>query len=160
MSHGETNTNSFRVPKRPYQYHSDQRAQSLFASLHQRVTDDKSRDALDFACKGVHFDFIKYLVTECGFDPSRNTASTFTYLLWACFSRRQQTKDVVAFLLDHGADIHARSGLRAWCLTPLLAAAKYSNLQTVRLLLDRGSKLNERATYGWMTLHSLAGATM
>ncbi len=56
---------------------------------------------------------------------------------------------VVAFLLDHGADVNARSGIpigqdgATW--TPLLAAANSGHKAMVELLLSRGADVNASA---------------
>jgi len=76
-----------------------------------------------------------------GLDVNAPDCRGWTPLHYAChfgFSRRQTKQaDAVRVLLDHGANIHARtvSGI-----TPLLLAVWCSNGPVVELLLDRGAR--------------------
>lgn len=69
-----------------------------------------------------------------------------TALMWA-FSR--DALDVARTLIDHGADIHARSDTG---FTPLLFAVREGNFDAVRLLLSRGADANEQASDGGSVL--------
>src|SRR5262249_39795751 len=70
-----------------------------------------------------------------GADPNKHNDANATALMWAAVDL-----DKTRVLLDHGADVNARSNdLR----TPLIiAATRQGNLQTVKLLLDRGANAN------------------
>lgn len=67
--------------------------------------------------------------------------------------------DVVAFLLDRGADIEARTtnpGLRG--VTPLHSAAAGGTTEVAVLLLERGADPNATQPGGWTALHQAAAA--
>ena len=87
-----------------------------------------------------------------------------TALMWAV---TQEDPEVVRLLLGHGADVRARSAshlLPSWLgtgnafeetvmlphrgSTPLLFAARYGRIDSVRLLLDAGADVNETAPNG------------
>jgi ankyrin repeat protein len=72
---------------------------------------------------------------KLGADPNRKNDANATALMWAAVDL-----DKTRVLLNHGADINATSNdLR----TPLIiAATRYGNAPTVRLLLDRGANPN------------------
>ncbi len=63
--------------------------------------------------------------------------------------------NVASALLDRGADVNARS-TNAMKNTPLHAAAAGSQVELVRLLLDRGADANSPQEAGWTALHSAA----
>lgn len=55
--------------------------------------------------------------------------------------------EIVKFLLDHGADVHARADFDnefSNC-TPLHVAMEHRNAPTIRLLIERGAKVNATA---------------
>jgi ankyrin repeat protein len=53
--------------------------------------------------------------------------------------------DVVHLLLDHGADVNAKTMGR---LTALLFASYYNHVDVVKVLLERGANVHERNEYG------------
>lgn len=66
--------------------------------------------------------------------------------LWAC---EYGYKDVVEFLLEHGADLLDQAGTNE---TALHWAVVAGNVAMIRLLLDRGASLEERNGYGGTAL--------
>jgi ankyrin repeat protein len=72
---------------------------------------------------------------KLGADPNKKNDANATALMWAAVDL-----DKTRLLLNHGADVNAVSNdLR----TPLIVAAtRYGNAPTVRLLLDRGANPN------------------
>ncbi|KAM7208307.1 ff7e848e-065a-48d5-bce0-8fa9aa0ca199, partial [Naviculisporaceae sp. PSN 640] len=78
--------------------------------------------------------------SHSGLDVNARDWWSWTPLHYAChfgFRRRQADQaDAVRMLLDHGADIHARSDSG---ITPLLLAVWCCNVPVARLLLDRGA---------------------
>ena len=92
-----------------------------------------------------------------------------TALMWAASERHPQ---IVRFLLDHGADIHAHTlapkrSIRSMYLfgggppslgfTPLLFAARVGDTDSMRILLDAGANVDDTAADG---LSALALATV
>lgn len=65
-----------------------------------------------------------------------------TALMWAV---AEQHLAVVRTLIDHGADVRARSNSG---FTPLMFAARTGDLDTARLMLARGADVNETASDG------------
>ena len=63
--------------------------------------------------------------------------------------------EMVALLLDWGADLHARNG---WGQTPLHEASRiYNNPEVVALLLDRGADVQAKNDESDTPLHEAAG---
>ncbi len=78
---------------------------------------------------------------KLGADPNRMNDANATALMWAA-SDLEKTK----VLLNHGADVNARSSDMR---TPLIIAARRpGNSATVKLLLDKGAKVNPNAHPG------------
>jgi ankyrin repeat protein len=57
-------------------------------------------------------------------------------------------EQVVALLLDAGADINARNQNDHWGTTPLHAAAHGNQAKVVRVLIDRGADLKAKNPHG------------
>lgn len=86
--------------------------------------------------------------------PKRATAYSkdgFTALHLAAFFGHAEA---VALLLDHGADIHARSENRRFpTVTPLHSAAAGRRTEAALALLERGADPNLTQAGGWTPLH-------
>jgi ankyrin repeat protein len=73
-------------------------------------------------------------------DPDQRDGGGVTPLMWAA---RHGAVDAMRALLDAGADPAARDTRNRW--TPLLHAVHTRQLAAVRLLLERGADVNQRA---------------
>ena len=61
--------------------------------------------------------------------------------------------DIVAFLLDAGADVHAHNSNEHWGTTPLHAAAHANQAGIAELLIDAGADVNAKDLNGRSPLH-------
>ena len=89
-------------------------------------------------------------------DPSRGAALSddgFTPLHLAVFAQREEAARV---LIEHGADVNARSAGQIARVPPLGTAAFVGSVAMARLLLDAGADVNGRAEGGFTALHSAA----
>jgi Fem-1 family protein b len=102
------------------------------------------------ACHG-HINVIKTLLAH-GADVNHTTASNsiYTPLRVACF---EGLLDVVALLLDRGADIHISNKFGNTCL---MIASYKGHLEVVKYLLEHGSRPNDRALCNATALHFAA----
>ncbi|HWE50672.1 MAG TPA: ankyrin repeat domain-containing protein [Bryobacteraceae bacterium] len=73
-----------------------------------------------------------------GADPNRKNDANVTALMWAA-TDPEKTR----VLLAHGADVNARSSDMRTAL--MIAARKQGNIAAVKLLLDKGAKVNPNA---------------
>ena len=108
-------------------------------------------DAVDAAALG-DVDRLKSLVgddPDCVHRPARDG---FFPLHVACFFADSRTVD---FLLDLGTDVSVVSG-PPMNLQPLHSAAAAGNLDSCRLLLERGANPDATQQGGWTPLHSAA----
>ena len=71
---------------------------------------------------------------KLGADPNKGNDANATALMWAATEM-----DKTRVLLDHGADVNARSSDMR---TPLMIAARPGNSAVVKLLLDKGANPN------------------
>lgn len=78
--------------------------------------------------------------------PGANRKQLQRGFLWACASG---CDGVVAFLLDHGAELSERADTGQ---TGLHWAVVGGNLSTIKLLIERGAPLEERNAYGGTAL--------
>jgi ankyrin repeat protein len=63
-------------------------------------------------------------------------------------------REVVRLLVGHGGDINA---IDTWGRTPLMWAAEYAEVETVRLMMDLGADVNrvsEPNMNGWQSYHT------
>ncbi len=98
------------------------------------------------ASKG-DFDEVKRLV-EAGADVNKHNyslGSTSGGATALHLAAQQGQLDVIEFLLDHGADINATTNMG---LTPLMRAGLFYRADSVRLLIDKGAKLDVVAKGG------------
>jgi len=89
-------------------------------------------------------------------DPSlldRRTDDGFPPLGYAIFFRHPS---LARALIERGADIHAVAE-NAQRVAPVHAAASVGDVETMRLLLDRGADPNARQQAGFVPLHAAAG---
>ena len=85
-------------------------------------------------------DLVRFLI-EHGADPNVEVDDGYTCLLTAIESEAAESVQVVAELIEAGADIHAR-GINGW--TPLHMAANRGHVEKARLLIDAGADVNCR----------------
>lgn len=122
---------------------------------------------LQIGCNSVGddiYDKVEYLLTRCGCDPNLAVEGGQTALHFA--SQYKNNHRIIALLLDNGADIHARFTDRSIHFrsayrnvrtgTALHIAAAYADRQVVQLLMDRGSRAEDKDQMGWTALHHAA----
>jgi ankyrin repeat protein len=86
---------------------------------------------------------------ERGADPNEANAAGATALMWAVHDLKK-----VKLLVSRGADVNAKSKEGR---TPLMIAARHSeSFETVRYLLERGAKANDRDVLGGTAMHAAA----
>ena len=101
--------------------------------------DTRGITPLLLAVFGRHTEVAKYLV-EKGAKVSEKGPGGMTALGLAC--NKQLSKEFISYLLDKGADPNAKD---ATGRTALLFVAGYGNLDTVRLLVEKGADVNLNA---------------
>ncbi len=117
-------------------------------------------DRLVDACKRGRAHSIVPLVTR-GANPNATTKVGISLLHWASAAGKN---DVIAALLDAGADIHSDKNSQAksasiWArqyhgdLQPIHVAAQHGHWETCRLLIARGANPNAREKSGHTPLH-------
>ena len=118
-------------------------------AIRQRTLEDvtylQSPDAmgntpLQTAIEFDHLDLVQFLLRQ-GADPNVKVDDGYTCLLTAIESNAEVSVEIVAALIEAGADIHAK-GTNGW--TALHMAAAYGQVSKARLLLDAGAHVNER----------------
>jgi len=97
-----------------------------------QVKDAGGRTPLHWACRGVHFEMLKFLV-EKGADVNAKDNEGMTPLHSLAEKAHSQG---IAFLLANKAEVNAQSGFRD---TPLHYAVQSGNADVVKLLLDNGA---------------------
>lgn len=108
-------------------------------------------DIFEAAALGKTMRVEELLAKDCGW-ASCYSADGFTPLHLACFYGHH---DVVAHLLERGADPRARSrNERAG--TPLHEAANTGQSDILMMLLAHGAGVNATDSYGWTALHFAA----
>jgi len=135
-----------------------QKLVSLGANPHQRMRNGNT--VLGCNCGSGHFDVVEYLLDHCGCDPMISSHDGWTALHSA--SRRKNNHRVIVKLLDNDADIHARLTVNddRNGNTSLHMAAQDADRQVVRLLLDRGSRAEDKNRMGRTALHLAAARVL
>jgi ankyrin repeat domain-containing protein 17 len=111
-------------------------------------TKKKEKELRNAACSGKIRD-VRKLLNDDTVNVNGKDSSGYTALHWACDCHHDK---IVKLLLDHGANIEARSERT----TPLMMACSEGHLSTIKLLLARGASVNAANTSGDTPLH-LAG---
>lgn len=103
-----------------------------------------------WAAENNHLDIAKSLLDE---DPSlvnSRDSDLYTPLHRACYNGHT---DMVKFLLNHNADIAARTE-DGWY--PIHSAARWNQAQVISILLEHGADINARTNSGQTPLHLAA----
>jgi ankyrin repeat protein len=110
------------------------KVESLLEAKPQLVQakDAGGRTPLHWACRGVHFEMLKFLV-EKGADVNAKDDDGITPLHSLAAKAHS---DGIAFLLAYKAEVNARSGFRD---TPLHYAAQSGNTDVVKFMLENGA---------------------
>lgn len=119
------------------------RVKELIESNPQSVStkDQTGRTPLHWACRGVHFEILKYLV-ENGADVNATDNNNVAPLL--SLVTRSHIEGI-GYLLTHKADVNIKSTNN---FTPLHYASGSGNLTLVKLLLDHGADHSVKAANG------------
>jgi len=114
----------------------------------QDVIDAKDKDGrtpLHWACRGVYYDILKYLV-EKGADVNAQDNNLVTPLISLA---NRNNIDGAKYLLTHNADPNIADNQKQ---TPLHYAAASGLFEMVKILLEYNAKLELRNSYGRTTL--------
>ena len=109
--------------------------------------DANGRTLIHWACRGVHFEVIKYLV-ENGANVNAKDNNMNTPLI--SISSRGHI-EAAKFLLDNGADIHAESN--EFSRTALFYSVLGGHTEVTELLLRKGAKVNINVGFGRTPLY-------
>jgi len=123
---------------------------SLGCNLPHR--DQSGKSALHISCSQGNYAVARYLLLEGGFTPNHVDNDGRTPLHVAVFTARKGHR-LVELLLNHGADIHATTTDTYHRQTPLHFAIRSGSLASIRMLLNRGSPLEDRDSRGRNSLH-------
>jgi len=115
----------------------------LFISSHHDIT--RYQPALA-AAEGGDLDTLKTLLQK---DPSLIQAKEWGSLTLLHLAVLHNQKETVAFLLDKGAEVNAKSSLD---ITPLHEAAQNGNKRIVEMLFAHGASINAVDGKGWTPL--------
>ena len=123
------------------------------------VVSDVGDTALMLAARTGKPDALKVLL-EHGADPNKTNNEGQTALMWAA---AEKNAAAIKTLIDHGADVNAQTyklpppspfqlifsaPFPSGGMTALLYAARQNDLESAKLLLDSGAKVNENAADG------------
>ena len=117
------------------------------------VGDDSTPDINNRVLKAAEVGDLETLTTLIATDPQLvncRDVDCYTPLHRACYNNHTE---VIKFLLQHGADIHAESR-EGW--RPLHSAAHWSQTEAAALLIEAGADINCRSHSGLAPVHLAA----
>jgi len=103
------------------------------------------------ACWMDEIDIVKYLLEKQA-DINLKTKGAENALLY-CMKSDKEKLELVRLILDKGLDVNSKNDRG---FTPLMYSCIFGNYQTVKLLLERGAKINEQESYKRRTALMLA----
>lgn len=135
----------------------------LAAGANPNATAEGRETPLMIASWTGNADVVRRLIAAGADVNAKEASRQQTALMWAVSERHA---DVVRLLVQKGADVHARTavnaanrrpgmratGAAAAGLTPLLFAARVGDVESVRILLDAGAKVDDLADEGLTAL--------
>jgi ankyrin repeat protein len=110
------------------------------------VDSRSDQSVIDSALAGVHAPVVRSLLAAGA--PAR-----FEHLNFS-INGGAAAREVVRLLVEHGVDINS---IDSWGRTPLMWAAEYAEVDTVRLMMDLGADVNrvsEPNMNGWQSYHT------
>lgn len=107
------------------------------------VRDPNGWTALAYAVGFVRPSCVRAMVAKGANVNARNTGGIAPVVLAV------RDAEVMRILLDHGADVQARS---VEGTTAVISAGSWGNVDSLRLLLDHGSNVNDQDRTGWSAL--------
>ncbi|KAI9854237.1 MAG: hypothetical protein M1813_001322 [Trichoglossum hirsutum] len=114
------------------------------------IKDKELYSPLQWACAVGNYEVAEFLLDNGAEFESGDAVEINPLIQAACGSPREEFVDIVALLLDRGANIHAkdRSGM-----TALFHATMKGKLETAEYLVEAGADLYHRDHNGWTLLH-------
>lgn len=98
------------------------------------------------------------LLVESGADVNQVGRSDVGPSLQAACQNAKTGKEIIEYLLEHGADLHAQAGTRGFAIS---SAALRGTPETISLLLQRGATVNVKDGMGRTPIHvSCAGGVL
>lgn len=98
------------------------------------------------------------LLVESGADVNQVGRSDVGPSLQTACENAMAGKEMIEYLLEHGADLHAEGGTRGFAIS---SAALYGTPETIGLLLQRGATVNVVDVFGRAPIHvSCVGGTL
>lgn len=121
------------------------------ADLEMKARDKET--ALLYACRATkNKDIVEYLIDKGADTKARNQYNDNALFISAEYNKNWQ---ITEYLLDTGIyDIDDQGDIQKY--TPLMAAARYNDDNTINLLLDKGAKLFTKDKSGWTPIFHAA----
>jgi ankyrin repeat domain-containing protein 17 len=107
------------------------------------------RSVMDYALAGVHAPVVRRLLAA-------GARARFEHLNFS-IDGGAAAREIVRLLTEHGVDINS---IDSWGRTPLMWAAEYAEVETVRFMMDLGADVNrvsEPNSNGWQSYHTALG---